>query len=81
MIPETGTCNPHQRRNGYLPDQDRKTGSKLPPRLAAVQLAEGILAPIVTWLTGESGCTSKALAFAIPKIAKATLRAMLPTAG
>jgi hypothetical protein len=53
----------------------------LPPRLAAVQLAEGMLAPIVTWLTGESGCTSKALAFAIPKIAKATMRAMLASGG
>jgi AcrR family transcriptional regulator len=53
----------------------------LPTRLAAVQLAEGMLAPIIAWLAGESRCTSEALAFAIPKIAQAALRAMLPEGG
>lgn len=48
----------------------------LPPRLAAVQLAEILLAPIVSWLTGESPCSSQVLASALSRVAQAALHAM-----
>lgn len=48
----------------------------LPPRLAAVQLAEILLAPIIAWLAGESRCTSHALASGLSSVARAALRAM-----
>ena len=40
----------------------------LPARLAAVQLAEIMLAPIIAWLAGESRCTSQALACALYRL-------------
>jgi AcrR family transcriptional regulator len=48
----------------------------LPPRLAAVQLAEIMLAPTVAWLCGESRCTPAALAGALSKTTTAALGAM-----
>lgn len=48
----------------------------LPPRLAAVQLAECLLAPIIAWLAGESRCTSPALASALSSVSRAALHAM-----
>jgi hypothetical protein len=48
----------------------------LPPRLAAVQLAEILLAPTIAWLAGESPCTSQALASALSSVAQAALHAM-----
>jgi AcrR family transcriptional regulator len=49
----------------------------LPPRLAAVQLSEIMLAPIIAWLAGESRCTSQVLASAVSSVAKAALRTMV----
>jgi AcrR family transcriptional regulator len=48
----------------------------LPPRLAAVQLAESLLAPITAWLAGESRCTSLTLASALSSVSRAALHAM-----
>ena len=47
----------------------------IPPRLAAIQIAEGLLAPVTAWLLGESKCTAEALAQALRQTAMATLEA------
>jgi len=48
----------------------------LPARLAAVQLAEVLLAPVAAWLTGEARCTPGELAPALRQIARGTLASM-----
>jgi AcrR family transcriptional regulator len=47
----------------------------IPPRLAAIQIAEGLLAPVTAWLLGESKCTAEALALVLRQTATATLEA------
>lgn len=41
----------------------------LPARLAAVQFAELLLAPVAAWLAGESRCSSETLAIALRAVA------------
>jgi AcrR family transcriptional regulator len=54
----------------------------LPMRLAAVQLAETLLAPVIAWLLGESRCTAAVLAASLHRVAAAALAAMrAPAAG
>jgi AcrR family transcriptional regulator len=48
----------------------------LPMRLAAVQLAEILLAPVVAWLMGESRCTPAVLAASLGRVAAAALAAL-----
>jgi AcrR family transcriptional regulator len=48
----------------------------LPMRLASVQLAEMLLAPVIAWLLGESRCTSAVLAAALHRAAGAALHAL-----
>ena len=48
----------------------------LPKRLAAIQLAEMLLAPITAWLAGEVRCSSGTLASALRRVGGATLDAM-----
>jgi AcrR family transcriptional regulator len=48
----------------------------LPVRLASVQLAEMLLAPVIAWLLGESRCTSAVLAAALHRTAGAALHAL-----
>jgi AcrR family transcriptional regulator len=48
----------------------------LPPRLAAVQLAEILLAPVTAWLLGESRCSPDALAAAIRRVSIAAVTSM-----
>ncbi|HXN15654.1 MAG TPA: TetR/AcrR family transcriptional regulator [Usitatibacter sp.] len=45
----------------------------IPRRLAAIQLAEGLLAPTTAWLTGEEQCPVESLALALRRTATATL--------
>jgi AcrR family transcriptional regulator len=54
----------------------------LPPRLAAIQLAEVLLAPITAWLLGESRCSSNVLAVALRQVSIAAVNSMTtcPTA-
>jgi AcrR family transcriptional regulator len=54
----------------------------LPPRLAAIQLAEVLLAPITAWLLGESRCSSNMLAAALRRVSIAAVNSMstCPTA-
>jgi hypothetical protein len=48
----------------------------LPVRLAAVQLAEILLAPIAAWLTGESRCSAAVLAHALRQVGRGALAAL-----
>jgi AcrR family transcriptional regulator len=53
----------------------------MPCRLAAIQLAEMLLAPVAAWLAGEARCSSETLAFALRRVGTAALEAMtLPAA-
>jgi AcrR family transcriptional regulator len=49
---------------------------QLPPRLAAVQLAELLLAPVIAWLMGESRCGAQTLAQGLQRVAVAALAAL-----
>jgi AcrR family transcriptional regulator len=48
----------------------------VPARLAAIQLAEGLLAPTTAWLTGEAQCSAETLAIALRRTSRATLAAL-----
>jgi len=48
----------------------------LPLRLAEIQLAEILLAPITAWLLGESRCTSEVLAAALRHVSLAAVESM-----
>lgn len=48
----------------------------LPVRLAAVQLAELLIAPVTAWLMGESRCSAPVLARALRQVSRAALAAM-----
>ena len=48
----------------------------VPPRLAATQIAESLLAPITAWVLGEVECTKPALARALRQTATAILAAL-----
>jgi len=50
----------------------------IPPRMAATQIAESLLAPVTAWLLGESQCTKEALALALRQTAMAMLQALRP---
>jgi AcrR family transcriptional regulator len=52
----------------------------LPLRLAAVQLAEVLLAPVAAWLAGESRCTAGVLAAALRQVARGSMASMRPRA-
>ena len=48
----------------------------MPARLAAIQLAEMLLAPVTAWLNGESRCSAEVLATALRRVSVATLEGM-----
>jgi AcrR family transcriptional regulator len=48
----------------------------LPVRLAAVQLAELLIAPVIAWLVGESRCSAAVLARALRRVSRGALAAM-----
>jgi AcrR family transcriptional regulator len=50
----------------------------LPVRLAAVQLAEMLLAPVTAWLAGESRCSVEALAHALRRVGRGALASLRP---
>ena len=54
----------------------RPGGLILPPRLAAIQLAEILLAPTTAWLLGESRCAPEGLAVALRKVSIAAVEAI-----
>ncbi len=53
----------------------------LPRRLAAIQLAEILLAPVTAWLLGESRCSSITLATALRRVSTAAVNSMIARAG
>ena len=48
----------------------------LPTRLAAIQLAEALFAPVAAWLAGQSACSAQRLALALRKGALALTEAL-----
>ena len=54
----------------------RGTALLLPTRLAAIQLAEALFAPIAAWLAGQSACSAQQLALALRKAALALTEAL-----
>lgn len=52
----------------------------LPTRLAATQLAELLLGPVIAWLAGTTPCNSTTLATALHRVAIAAMQAMVPPA-
>ena len=55
---------------------DKPAALIIPLRLAAIQLAQGLLAPTTAWLTGEARCSADALALALRRTATATISAL-----
>jgi AcrR family transcriptional regulator len=55
---------------------DKAVALIIPLRLAAIQLAEGLLAPTTAWLTGEARCSANALALALRRTSTATIAAL-----
>jgi AcrR family transcriptional regulator len=55
---------------------DKFASLVIPVRLAAIQLAEGLLAPTAAWLTGDAQCSAEALALALRRTATATISAL-----
>ena len=53
----------------------------LPVRLAAVQLAEILLAPVAAWMAGESRCSAEALARALRRVGRGALASLQCPAG
>ncbi len=60
----------------------RRAGERLrlPPRLAAHALADGMFSPILAWLSGEASCSPTDLAVALRTSAEATLASMVAAA-
>jgi len=54
----------------------RRTALLIPTRLAAIQLAEALFAPIAAWLAGQSACSAQQLALALRKAALALTEAL-----
>ncbi|HEY3644198.1 MAG TPA: helix-turn-helix domain-containing protein [Gammaproteobacteria bacterium] len=48
----------------------------VPPRMAAMQIAESLLAPVTAWILGGVDCSKPALAQALRQTATATLAAL-----
>lgn len=48
----------------------------VPTHLAAVQLAEGLMAPISAWVSGESNCPAEVLALALHRTSTAIITAL-----
>jgi AcrR family transcriptional regulator len=54
----------------------KPNGLIIPPRMAAIQIAEALLAPITVWLTAESSCSANVLALALRTTATALVGAL-----
>lgn len=56
-----------------------KVRLRIPPRLAAHALADGMLSPIIAWLSGEARCTASDLSIALADSTRASVRALQVT--
>jgi AcrR family transcriptional regulator len=63
-------------RNLRSSEYGRGGGLILPVRLAAVQLAEILLAPVAAWLAQESRCSAAALAHGLRQVGRAALASL-----
>lgn len=56
-------------------DRECRTRLRIPVRLAAHSLADGMLSPIIAWLSGEAKCNASELSIALQDVTLATVRA------
>jgi len=57
-------------------DRDQRSRLRIPVRLAACSLADGMFSPIVAWLSGEAKCGAHELAVALQFSTAASVRAL-----
>ncbi|NUO75080.1 MAG: TetR family transcriptional regulator [Lysobacter sp.] len=57
-------------------DRDQRSRLRIPLRLAAHSLADGMFSPITAWLSGEAKCTAQELAVALQLATAASVRAL-----
>lgn len=57
-------------------DREQKARLRIPARLAAHALADGMFSPIVAWLSGEAKCSAGDLAIALQDATFASMRAL-----
>lgn len=62
-------------------DREYRSRLRIPPRLAAHALADGMFSPIIAWLSGEAACSAGDLAAALQLSTAAMLRALQVSAG
>lgn len=62
-------------------DREYRSRLRIPPRLAAHALADGMFSPIIAWLSGEAACSAGDLATALQLSTAAMLRALQVSAG
>lgn len=62
-------------------ERSRGTRLRLPRRLAAHALADGMFSPIVAWLSGEASCSPADLAAALIRSSEAMLASMVAAPG
>lgn len=56
--------------------RDQRSRLRIPVRLAASSLADGLFSPIVAWLSGEAKCSAQDLAVALQLSVAASARAL-----
>lgn len=57
-------------------DREHRVRLRIPTRLAAYALADGMFSPIVAWLSGEAKCDAADLAIALQDATAASVRAL-----
>ncbi len=62
-------------------ERDGGSRLRLPRRLAAHALADGVLSPLMAWLAGEATCNPTDLAAALAKSSNAALAGMIAASG
>ncbi len=58
-------------------DREQRSHLRIPPRLAAHALADGMLSPLIAWLSGEAKCPATDLALALQLTTAASAHALL----
>jgi hypothetical protein len=57
--------------------RERRGSTILPVRLLSIQLAEILLAPVISWLNGESRCSVGVLASSLRRVSRAAMISMV----
>lgn len=58
-------------------DREQRSRLRIPARLAAHALADGMLSPLIAWLSGEAKCSADDLALALQLTTAASAHALL----